>query len=102
MNKRLAAVMFLWMWCCLSGPVSSDSTDDSAKTEKKINTKQAAEAAAIVIGGKKAAAVKAVDAVSGGQVTEGAKKGAEAATETVKEGVNKVSGGGAGAAESSN
>ena len=92
MNKRLAAVMFLWVGCLLPWSVSAESTDDTAKAEKKISTKEAAEPAVIVIGGKKAAAVKAIDAASGGQVTEGAKKGMEAATETVKEGVNKVSG----------
>jgi ribosomal protein L7/L12 len=99
-DKRVVGLVFVWVVSLFSWPAIADSTGDTAKTDEKVTTKKAAGAAATVIGGKKAAAVKAIDRATGGQVTEGAKQGVDAAADTVKEGVNKVTGSSAGGAES--
>lgn len=100
MDKRLVVLVLLWMGCLLSWPAVSDSTSDAAKADERATTKKVVGAAASVIGGKKAAAVKAIDRATDGQVTKGAKQGVDAAADTVKGGVSKATGSGAGETES--
>lgn len=98
-DKRLIVLVLLCMGSFLPMSAISDSTGDSVKTDQTVTTKKAVGAATSVIGGKKAAAVKAIDRATGGQVTEGAKQGAQSAAETVKEGVDKVTDSSAGQTE---
>ena len=100
MNKNFMVLVLLWMGSLLPFLAIPDATGDATKPVDSGSAKKAVGAATSVIGGKKAAAVKAIDRASDGQVKDAAKQGADAAAETVKEGVDKVTGDSADKTES--